>query len=154
MPSVSKSSKKIKTYSLLNQNRFSLTDECNAGANEIVSAARSQIGTPYVWGGGGWQGKSNGGFDCSGLAQYAVYKGTGKKIKRTASAQQNDRQCARVAFSARRAGDLVFYGASAHHVGIVASDTNKMIHAPKTGYKVKEAPMWTEDRQPWVRRCA
>ena len=32
----------------------------------IVSAAVKEEGLPYVWGGGGCNGKSNGGFDCSG----------------------------------------------------------------------------------------
>lgn len=32
----------------------------------IVSAAQSQKGIPYVWGGGGCGGPSKGGYDCSG----------------------------------------------------------------------------------------
>jgi cell wall-associated NlpC family hydrolase len=35
----------------------------------IVNAAKSQIGTPYVWGGGGCKGPSKGGYDCSGKFQ-------------------------------------------------------------------------------------
>ena len=34
----------------------------------IVSAAVKEEGLPYVWGGGGCNGPSSGGFDCSGTA--------------------------------------------------------------------------------------
>ncbi|WP_342213719.1 peptidase P60 [Nocardia wallacei] len=39
---------------------------------KAVSAASAWLGTPYIWGGGGAGGPSGGGFDCSGLTQYAV----------------------------------------------------------------------------------
>ncbi|CAG2176389.1 unnamed protein product [Oppiella nova] len=134
--------------------------DCDAGAAEIVSAARSQKGVPYSWGGGSWKGKSYGigkgahtiGFDCSGLAQYAVYKGTGKIIARVASDQYNDAKCARVAYSARRAGDLVFFGSPPYHVGILSSATT-FVEAPKTGDVVKEITVYSTNRQPYVRRC-
>ncbi|CAG2118442.1 unnamed protein product, partial [Medioppia subpectinata] len=86
---------------------FQMTISLVCGGPEIVSAARSQIGVPYSWGGGSWKGKSYGigkgahtiGFDCSGLAQYAVYKGTGKIIQRVADAQYADGKCSKVAYS-------------------------------------------------------
>ena len=132
----------------------------DANGPAIVAAARSQIGVPYSWGGGGWQGKSLGidqgahtvGFDCSGLAQYAVYKGTGKKINRTAATQYSDSQCKREAYANKQPGDLVFFGSPPHHVAIVSSAT-MMIAAPKTGDFVKEQAIYATERQPYVERC-
>lgn len=48
----------------------------------IVKAAESQKGKPYVYGGGGCKGATHGGFDCSGLTQYAVCKAQGKTIRK------------------------------------------------------------------------
>lgn len=48
----------------------------------IVKAADSQLGVDYSWGGGGCKGPSKGGFDCSGLTQYAVCKAQGKTIRK------------------------------------------------------------------------
>src|SRR5699024_2901346 len=53
---------------------------------KIVDAARSQIGTPYVWGGTG-----PGGFDCSGLTSWS-YSQVGKSIPRTSQAQAGSGQ--------------------------------------------------------------
>lgn len=63
---------------------------------KAVQAARSQIGVPYSWGGGGPGGPSYGfaqgagikGFDCSSLMQYAWYKQTGKVMPRTTYTQK------------------------------------------------------------------
>jgi len=127
-----------------------------------VAAARAEIGLPYSWGGGSWQGKSLGiesgahtvGFDCSGLSQYAVYKGTGKKIARVASAQYGDHQCKHVPYAQHQPGDLVFFndGGSIHHVAII-SGPNTIIHAPHTGDHVKEAPVIVTGRMAEVARC-
>lgn len=35
--------------------------------NLIYAAAAKKLGTPYKWAGGNCAGKTNGGFDCSGL---------------------------------------------------------------------------------------
>jgi cell wall-associated NlpC family hydrolase len=133
----------------------------NAGANEIVNAARSQIGVPYSYGGGGGDGPSYGigegagtwGFDCSGLAQYAVYQGTGKPLARTASTQYVDSQCYSVDYSDKQPGDLVFFYDGPGHVGIV-SGNDEMIDSPNTGSKVREEQIWSNIyHQPYVRRC-
>jgi cell wall-associated NlpC family hydrolase len=133
-----------------------IADSVKANGDDIVKAARYQIGVPYSYGGGGKNGKSTGinegahtvGFDCSGLAQYAVYKGTGKVIKRTADAQYVDPNCKKVAYASRKPGDLVFFPG---HVGVVSSFT-KMIDAPHTGAYVREESIWSYHKD-YVRRC-
>jgi len=58
------------------------------GGAGVVGAARGMIGYPYSWGGGGPGGPSYGigrgantfGFDCSGLTEYAWWKGAKKHI--------------------------------------------------------------------------
>jgi hypothetical protein len=63
---------------------------------KAVEAARSQIGLPYTWGGGGINGPSRGfaqgantvGFDCSSLMEYAWYQASHKDITRTTSSQR------------------------------------------------------------------
>ena len=47
----------------------SVSSYSSATGNDIVSRARSAIGSAYVWGG---VGGSDGGYDCSGLVSYAV----------------------------------------------------------------------------------
>ncbi|MBX9641703.1 MAG: C40 family peptidase, partial [Mycobacteriaceae bacterium] len=54
-----------------------------------VHAAQSQIGLPYVWGGGGPNGPTGGGFDCSGLTSYAIYQASGKVLPRQTYGQVN-----------------------------------------------------------------
>ncbi|KAH9416968.1 hypothetical protein DERP_011697 [Dermatophagoides pteronyssinus] len=130
---------------------------CNGAA--IVSAARSQIGVPYSWGGGGIHGKSRGigegantvGFDCSGLAQYSVYQGTHKVLARVASGQYSDPKCHHVAYGSHQPGDLVFFGNPIHHVGIVSAH-GRMINAPHTGTNVREENIWS-DHIANVARC-
>ena len=116
---------------------------------KIVSAARSMVGKwPYSWGGGNNSGATVGikqdikpycddrkikGFDCSGLAKYSVYQGTGVSLPHHAQSQydqaRNNGQL--VSKSNLQPGDLVFFGdsdSSIHHVAIY-SGNNKMIEA-------------------------
>ena len=112
-----------------------------AAAEDAINAAMRQLGVPYSWGGGGLDGPTIGigrgantiGFDCSGLVRYAFGQ-AGIKLPRVASDQQ--KATTRVAAADARPGDLVFYGATAHHVGLYLGD-GKMIAAPQTGERVK-----------------
>lgn len=97
---------------------------------KIVDAARSQIGTPYVWGGA-----QPGGFDCSGLTSWS-YSQVGKSIPRTS--QDQYAQGTKVAD--RQPGDIIVFYSGASHVGIY-SGGNNVIHAPQTGDVVKEVPV-------------
>lgn len=105
----------------------------------VVAAARSQIGVPYSWGGGGKGGPSRGigrgagtvGFDCSGLTEYAWWRGRRVDIGGTTYEQYP-----RSVPTARRPGALGF-----PHMGhvVIASDRpGYIIEAPYTGARVRE----------------
>lgn len=101
-------------------------------ASGIVGIAQSTFGIPYVYGG-----SSRSGFDCSGLTSW-VYRQAGISIPRTASAQQS----AATRVSSPRAGDLVFFGYPAYHVGIYVSP-GRMIDAQRPGTVVGNHSIWT-----------
>jgi cell wall-associated NlpC family hydrolase len=90
----------------------------SSSASAAVAAAQSVIGTPYRYGGTG-----AGGFDCSGLTQWAMAK-AGISLPRTSYAQYG--VGSPVSRSAIQAGDLVFFntgGGGASHVGIAVSNS-------------------------------
>jgi cell wall-associated NlpC family hydrolase len=96
----------------------------------MVRLALSMLGQPYRYGGA-----APGGFDCSGLVQYAA-NGAGIHVPRTAHEQL--RAGFAVPRSELRAGDLIFMHL-AHkelHVGIVIDDQD-FVHAPSTGGYVR-----------------
>jgi cell wall-associated NlpC family hydrolase len=100
-----------------------------------VNYARSQIGTPYHWGGNGPN--QNGGWDCSGLTK-ASYDAAGIQLPRTAQTQYNTGPQLPAA-TTPQPGDLIFYGDSAtaiNHVGMAISST-QIIDAPNEGQLVR-----------------
>lgn len=99
-------------------------------ASALIDYTKNFLGIPYVWGGA-----TPNGFDCSGLTSY-VYRSVGVSLPRTASAQQ--KVGTSVALSELRAGDLIFFGSPAYHVGIYIGN-GQYIHAPQTGDVVKIA---------------
>ncbi|MDF2978928.1 MAG: hypothetical protein K0S40_3656 [Actinomycetospora sp.] len=100
----------------------------SSAASEIIAAARSQIGVPYVWGG-----TSPDGFDCSGLTQYAFGK-AGVELPRTSRAQATEGQ--EVDADSMQPGDLIFFNSPVSHVGIYIGG-GQMIEAQQTGTDVK-----------------
>ncbi|MHA8110289.1 C40 family peptidase [Lactobacillaceae bacterium Melli_B4] len=113
-------------------------DDSASHYEALYSAARSQLGKPYVYGATGTSG-----FDCSGFTQY-VYKQADKHIARTAQAQYNTTR--KVSKANRQKGDLVYFGASRHsisHVGIYIGN-GKMINAQNRGVIVERvnSPWW------------
>ncbi|KAF7593199.1 hypothetical protein BBP40_011829 [Aspergillus hancockii] len=115
----------------------------------IIKAAQKQKGVPYVWGGGNTHGPTKGGFDCSGLTQYAVYQALDKTIPRTAQTQYDSKLGTRHPRSEAKPGDLLFWGEGGDckngvvHVGIYMRE-GWMINAAKTGTPVREQAIWTE----------
>jgi cell wall-associated NlpC family hydrolase len=119
-----------------------------SAAQTAISAARSQIGVPYSWGGGGSNGPSNGiapdtqifGFDCSGLTQYA-YARAGIAIGGTSRDQWWLNRNKQVSVGNLQAGDLLFWGGnrsdylSITHVAIYIGN-GQMIEAPDRGEHV------------------
>lgn len=100
-----------------------------------VNYARSQIGTPYRWGGNGPN--HNGGWDCSGLTK-AAYAAAGIQLPRTAQTQY-DAGPQLPAGTTPQPGDLIFYGDSATaitHVGIAVSAA-QIVDAPDEGQLVR-----------------
>jgi peptidoglycan DL-endopeptidase CwlO len=99
--------------------------------NTIIRAAESKIGMPYVWGG---ESDAEGGYDCSGLVQYAFAQ-AGIKMPRTADIQALTGW--RLPYSQAQPGDLLtwkndptFNGVS--HIAIYIGG-NKMVVARHTG---------------------
>ncbi|MFI6819271.1 NlpC/P60 family protein [Nonomuraea sp. NPDC050328] len=107
-----------------------------------VRAARSQLGVPYSWGGGGPAGPSYGfaqganirGFDCSSLMQYAWYKATGRVSPRTTYSQAP--WVNRI--PGPRPGAFGFPHAG--HVFMASDRPGRIIEAPFTGARVREVP--------------
>ncbi|MEU2283932.1 NlpC/P60 family protein [Streptomyces sp. NPDC013178] len=101
-------------------------------AAAAVTAARSALGRPYVWGGNGPSG-----FDCSGLMQWS-YAQAGVSLPRTSQAQAHAGR--QVPLSQARPGDLVTYRSDASHVGMYVGN-GQVIHAPYPGAPVRYDPV-------------
>lgn len=104
-------------------------------AAQFVENARRFIGQPFAWGGGhGNTMQQPGPVDASGLVQQAA-RMTGIKLDGTAAHQQ--KLGTAVAMKDLKAGDLVFHGTPATHVGIYVGN-GRVIVASKPGTAVRE----------------
>jgi cell wall-associated NlpC family hydrolase len=115
--------------SALSAQRSSGATTPDATGERVVALAKQHLGTPYVWGG-----ESPGGFDCSGLLQWA-YKQVGIDLPRVSTQQAKAGR--EVSAAEARPGDLVFFErGKVDHIGMYAGD-GKWVVAPKTGDVVK-----------------
>ncbi|HEY3883089.1 MAG TPA: C40 family peptidase [Trebonia sp.] len=107
-----------------------------------AKTAKTLVGDHYRYGG-----TTPAGFDCSGLTQY-VYKhtGGGKPIKRTADEQYLEFK--RIAKSAARPGDLVFFhdtsspSSYVYHVGVYEGGNNMVAATTSGGYVELQSFTW------------
>ena len=101
----------------------------NGSTANAVAVAQAQIGTPYVWGG-----NQPGGFDCSGLVQYAY--GLGSNYR--ATYQQTNLGAHHSDIQNAQSGDLYFWGpdSAPYHVAI-ATGNGGYIQAPTPGQNVQ-----------------
>jgi len=102
----------------------------SGGAATAVAAAKSKIGSPYVWAAAGPSS-----FDCSGLTMWA-WAQAGVSLPHSSSMQYGSGP--KVSVSSLQPGDLVFYGSPIHHVALYVGG-GQVIHAPQTGDVVRYA---------------
>jgi cell wall-associated NlpC family hydrolase len=133
----------------------------NPGASSFdqaeIAAAQQWLGTPYSWGGGGYDGPSLGagtgaqtvGFDCSGLVMYAVYQASGGSIALPHSSELQATLGQAVASGSGaevlasgllQPGDVIAFALDGpgdyDHIGIYVGNSD-MIDAPETGSFVR-----------------
>ncbi|MEJ8281434.1 C40 family peptidase [Pseudonocardia spirodelae] len=108
-----------------------------AARSSALATAMAQLGKPYRWGATGPSA-----FDCSGLVSYAYGK-AGKDLPRTSRAQAQ--VGTKVAKSALKPGDLVFFYSPVSHVGIYIGG-GRIVHASTSGQPVKISDI---DRMPF-----
>lgn len=110
-------------------------------AGVALNYALKQIGDRYVFGAAGtvtW--------DCSGLTMRA-FQAAGVSLPHSSAAQS--RMGKKVALNALKPGDLLFYGRPVSHVGIYMGG-GKMVHAPRSGSRVKVASSGSLGKKPLV----
>lgn len=113
--------------------------EVSGNKQPVIKAAKSLVGTPYVYGGDG-----PGGFDCSGFIQY-VYESNDIVIPRTVSEIWNFSS----PVDSPSIGDIVFFSTThsgPSHAGIYIGE-GKFIHAgSSSGVVITELsnPYWEE----------
>jgi len=100
----------------------------------VVAAATGAMGTPYVWGG---TGGNDGGFDCSGLIQYA-YGTQGVSLPRVSRDQAKVGRKIGKKTGELRPGDILTFstrGGPVTHVGLYVGD-GQFIHSASRGVQL------------------
>lgn len=110
-------------------------------AGKALQYALKQIGDRYVFGAAGltyW--------DCSGLTMKA-FGNAGVSLPHSSRAQFKYGKS--ISRSNLKPGDLVFFGRPISHVGIYLGN-GKMVHAPRSGSRVKVASASSLGRKPYI----
>ncbi len=110
-------------------------------AGTALKFALAQIGDRYVFGADGMIN-----WDCSGLTMRAFQR-AGVSLPHSSRAQS--RMGKSIPFSQKKPGDLLFFGRPVSHVGIYLGG-GKMVHAPRSGSRVKVASAGSLGRKPLV----
>ena len=138
----------------------SSSGDSSSRGQRVVNAAMQWLGTTYAWGGGDYNGPTQGirdggvadrygdyrkvGFDCSGLALYA-WAQVGVYLPHY-SVYQYTGQSNKISRGNLQPGDLVFFAnntsdpSSIHHVAIWIGN-NQIVEAPNSGSYVKISSM-------------
>lgn len=104
------------------------TSNTSSKYNKVLSAMKSQIGKPYLYGGS----SPSTGFDCSGLMQWG-FKQAGINIGRTTYDQVKAGSAVNV--NSAKPGDLLVYS-SKEHIGMYIGN-GQWIESPRTGKNVR-----------------
>lgn len=110
-------------------------------AGTALKFALAQIGDRYVFGADGMIN-----WDCSGLTMRAFQR-AGVSLPHSSRAQS--RMGKSIPYSQKKPGDLLFFGRPVSHVGIYLGG-GKMVHAPRSGSRVKVAPSGSLGSKPLV----
>lgn len=106
----------------------------------FIAAAAPQLGLPYVWGGGNFEGPTGGGFDCSGLVLYAAYQASEGRIRLPHYSGSQIHAGRGTPWADKQPGDLIFFSypraSGPHHVAIYVGG-DRILHAPRTGDVVR-----------------
>ena len=102
--------------------------------SRVVATATNAMGTPYQWGG---TGAAGGGFDCSGLIQYA-YRQHGIQLPRTSRDQARVGVAVPKEMGQLAPGDILTFSNSGSHVTHVALyvGEGKIIHSANGGVQL------------------
>ena len=110
-------------------------------SGKALQYALKQIGDKYVFGAAGMTT-----WDCSGLTMRA-FQTAGVSLPHSSRAQYSYGKS--VKRSELKPGDLVFFGRPISHVGIYIGG-GKMVHAPRSGSRVKIASAANLGRKPYI----
>jgi hypothetical protein len=105
----------------------------------VIAAALAQVGWPYIWGG---ESRREGGFDCSGLVDYA-YAHAGMALPGRPTAAVLWRMSMPVGPARLQPGDLAFLYSrhrAPYHVALYVGD-GLVVVAPHTGADVQVEPL-------------
>ena len=126
----------IEDFYIMNPEEYAVAKSVVKGEaylrDELVKAAKSFIGVPYLWGGT----SAEEGFDCSGLTM-TVYQLNGLNLPRTSGEQYYAGDP--IEREKLEKGDLIFFATrnrgKVSHVGIYIGG-GQFIHAPRRGKKI------------------
>jgi cell wall-associated NlpC family hydrolase len=116
----------------------------------VIRAAQTRLGWPYVWGG---ESEAEGGYDCSGLMQYAFAR-AGIRLPRVAADQARAGWV--IPYSKAEPGDMLIWANDPtapgyiSHIALYLGD-GKMIAAPRRGTVVQVQDVYTRNMKGAVR---
>lgn len=116
----------------------------------VIRAAYTRLGWPYVWGG---ESEAEGGYDCSGLMQYAFGR-AGVRLPRVAADQARAGWV--IPYSKAEPGDMLIWANDPtapgyiSHIALYLGD-GKMIAAPRRGTVVQVQDVYTRNMRGAVR---